>query len=588
MQTDTVTSNPVVSNIDGQIRIRILEMMISRLRIANYGNLLLVFAIAGFLWSRISQDFLVGWVLVNIAITFIRIKLVYKRYERTHIDESNVRMWLIMFCISLGVTNLVWAAAFPQFIAPNSPSLVVIVMFCFFTIIASGIGTLSVYMPAFFSHGVPLVSVLATYFFMQSGPNDVAYGLAVLLFYFVAALLAKTGNKDMQTLMRLQIEKQEIAEELEQKKELAEQASLEKDRFLAAASHDLRQPLHSASLLLSSLSRYVKEPPAVDILNDTKNAIKALNHSFSSLLDVSKLDAGVVTPQLQHISIANILQKLAKEYLPRAQQKGLELVIEESQCTIYSDKALTERILRNLLSNAIQYTDSGSITITSYTEGGQVEIKVADTGPGIAAEQQALIFSEYYQVNNPERDRSQGFGLGLSIVKRLAILLGGKIRLESTEAQGSAFTITLMEGQASKVVTAPTSAIDLSKFNNLKVLVIEDDSEVRKAIKTVINGWNCSVLLSESSDEAIRLMNEEDFIPELILADYRLRNNQTGVEAIEKVRDELNNQIPAIIITGDTSPKRIKEASNSGFQLLHKPVAAPVLRAAMQKSLRKN
>jgi len=348
-----------------------------------------------------------------------------------------------------------------------------------------------------------------------------------------------------------------------------------KDSFLAAASHDLRQPLHALGLFVNALENKVLVPEGPVILDKIKQSTAALNSLFNSLLDISRLDAGVVEVDPEHFSVGNLLDNLNEEFAQLAGKQGLGFEINYDNGVAYTDPLLLGRILRNLVDNAIVHSVSGSVRLSCAQKGKSLMITVTDEGPGIPFSEQAHIFSEYYQLDNPERDRSKGLGLGLSIVKRLCDLLQIELEMESVLSVGTRFTLKVPAGEREALVVnvePERGAVHQFDFQGQLILVIDDERDVRDGMELILSQVNCSVLLAESSEAARELIVEQDLIPDLIIADYRLREGRTGLQAVEEIREELNEEVPAFVITGDTSPERVREVAESGMQLMHKPV----------------
>jgi signal transduction histidine kinase len=349
--------------------------------------------------------------------------------------------------------------------------------------------------------------------------------------------------------------------------------------FVAAASHDLRQPLHALGLYLGALKRHVTSGQGQAILQNSFRSTEALNHLLNSMLDLSKLDAGVVEVNLAHIRLEEIFHSLRQTFQPEAQERDLTLSIKSTDIIVHTDPVLLERILGNLVSNALAYTDEGSVSIDATLEGNQVRICVEDTGQGIPKDEQKEIFNEYYQLHNPERDRTKGLGLGLSIVKRLSSLLEVDLELDSAPSRGSTFVLKVASGQVERChsqVSAPSRQSD-TDLNGLSILVIDDEADVRESMSTLLQQYRSEVVSVDSAESALAYIIEYEWVPDLIIADYRLRDDKKGDVAIQQVREEVNEDVPAMIITGDTSPERLREATASGFALMHKPVIASVL-----------
>ncbi|MGQ7844293.1 ATP-binding response regulator [Granulosicoccus sp. 3-233] len=360
------------------------------------------------------------------------------------------------------------------------------------------------------------------------------------------------------------------------------------NRFMASASHDLRQPLHALGLYLNALRRHVSTDQGQLILSNINRSTEALNQLLNSMLDLSKLDAGVVDVNWTNLSLDAVFDNLHQNFLPEANQKELALDIQYSGLYVHSDQVLLERILGNLVANALNYTTAGSVSVRATSSDGQARICVSDTGPGIPNSEQDAIFNEYYQLQNPERDRSKGLGLGLSIVKRLTRLLDVELSLSSAEGIGSSFSLTLPLANSADIDSAGNSlqgstSLCRDTLHGLSILVIDDEQDVRDGMQTLLIQHGCDVSIADSAEQACENIISEDWVPDLIIADYRLRDEKTGEMAIRQVREEVNMDVPAMIITGDTSPARLREATASGFLLLHKPVIADDLYKAITR-----
>lgn len=360
------------------------------------------------------------------------------------------------------------------------------------------------------------------------------------------------------------------------------------NRFMASASHDLRQPLHALGLYLTALKGHIDTDQGHLILSNIHRSTAALNQLLNSMLDLSKLDAGVVDVSYTHLSLNKVFNHLHQTFLPEANQQELALNFQYSGLFVYSDQVLLERILGNLVSNALNYTDKGSVSISAVRLGQHALLTVSDTGPGIPKSEQEAVFNEYYQLNNPERDRGKGLGLGLSIVKRLTRLLDIELSIDSRLEQGTAFSLKIQLGSAEHAQVKDKKHLGdspVDRLNGLSILVIDDEHDVREGMRTLLVQQKCEVVIADSSSNACDHIVANGWVPDLIIADYRLRDDQTGDKAIDLVREEINEDVPAMIITGDTSPARLREAAASGFPLLHKPVIAEDLLDAITSLL---
>jgi len=380
-----------------------------------------------------------------------------------------------------------------------------------------------------------------------------------------------------------------MSEELGHLYQQLEAANLAKSRFLAAASHDLRQPLHALNWFVTQL-RGEKDPVEKKrLVEQIETATAAMNELFNALLDISKLDAGVLVPTISEFPVDQLLKRITTTFSAAAREKNLRLRIMSNDAWIRSDFILLERILLNLVSNAVRYTVKGGVVIGCRRRADVLRIEVWDTGVGIAEDQQQNVFREFYRLRTTEQDRghgrSLGLGLGLAIVDRLCRLLSHPIELTSRVGRGSRFTVSLpMAAPRTLVQPSPLAATDpaMNKF----VVVIDDDPLVLDAMRGVLQSWGCSVLTANSDSAALATLSTEDRVPDLIISDYRLGDARSGFEVIEHLRGVLGADIPAFLISGDTAPERLREASASGYYLLHKPVLPMTLRSVVSQVLK--
>jgi two-component system, sensor histidine kinase len=379
---------------------------------------------------------------------------------------------------------------------------------------------------------------------------------------------------------RIRAEEAMVAAKIE-----AEMANVAKSKFLAAASHDLRQPLQALMLLNEVLKVQLQGEAPTKLVETMGASLTAMQNLLDGLLDISRLDAGVIVPAPEPVAIGQLVQRLGDEYAIRAAEKGLRLRVVRCDRWGTTDPGLIERVLRNLLENAIRYTKQGSILFGCRTRGDTLQVHVVDTGVGIAADQHEAIFHEFYQVGNPERDRNQGLGLGLSIVRRLVQLLGHGLALSSAPGKGSRFVISLPRAAAPRPVVGQKRPPEGDPPRQGVIMVIDDEAAVRHGLGAMLEQWGYRVLLAGDADEAVGLVSACRRCPDAVIADYRLREGLNGIGAIQQVHAACGRFIPAVIITGDTDPQRINEAMRSGLRIVHKPVSAPRLREIVEVAM---
>jgi signal transduction histidine kinase len=377
------------------------------------------------------------------------------------------------------------------------------------------------------------------------------------------------------------------SEELGRLYQQLEAANLAKSRFLAAASHDLRQPLHALNLFVTQLRRETDQAEQARLVERIDASVAAMNELFSSLLDISKLDAGVVTPSVSDFPVDDLLKRIEMTFAAAAREKGLRLRVISNRAFIRSDFILLERILLNLVSNAIRYTVGGGVMVGCRRRGDTLRIEVWDSGIGIPEDQRSSIFREFYQLPAAERDRSCGLGLGLAIVDRLCRLLGHPIELISQLGRGSRFVVVVATAPRRRLIEQPLETVTDQTMGKL-VLVIDDDALVLDSMRGALKSWGCNVVTASSGAAALACLAELERTPDLIISDYRLADGDNGIRAIERLRKALRAPVPAFLISGDTAPERLREARASGYYLLHKPVLPITLRATISQLLKQH
>lgn len=400
----------------------------------------------------------------------------------------------------------------------------------------------------------------------------------------VGALAAGVNNmaEALQT-HRSELERRirEATADLAAKKDMAERANQAKSRFFAAASHDLRQPLHALSLFVAALKARNQQVEAQILIDNIEASTAAMELLFNALLDISRLDAGVIEAHPAHFSLQKMLHDLEQQFSALATEKQLRLRFRPCDFTLYSDPLLIERILANLIANAIRYTDDGSILVACRCHGRSVRLSVIDTGRGIPPDQQKSVFQEFVQLHNPARDRSKGLGLGLAIVSRLGRLLGHRIDLRSWPDYGSAFSIEVPRGDARLVQAASPANAPGPLPDDALVLLVDDENAILRGMAELFDNWNIDLVTAHSTDEAEHWLDSLGRVPDVIVSDYRLPDDADGIEVITRLRKKFGRDIPAILVTGDTAPETILRISQAGFPLLHKPLRPAKLRALL-------
>lgn len=374
--------------------------------------------------------------------------------------------------------------------------------------------------------------------------------------------------------------------DLSHARDASERANRFKTRFFTAVGHDLLQPLHAARLTLSELADVQETPDARRLTTNIASALTTIEDLLASILDLSKLEAGAFVPKLQPVALNDVFERLTVSGDPIARKKGLYLRWRPTPLGVLTDPMMLRRMLQNLLANATRYTDRGGVLLAARRRGGKVSIEVWDTGPGIAAAERDRIFEEFHRGSANDRAGAPGFGLGLSIVKRMSDALEHPVRLKSRVGRGSCFSILAPSAVAPLDVEQKAfPPISMTSLAGRPLIVIDNDLDVLAAMQTLLARWGADVRLARDLDDIGEVLSESTFKPALILADYQLDNGVTGLEAIARIRQATGAQIPAIVITADRRESTATGAARAACELLYKPVKPAELRALMQHLL---
>lgn len=380
----------------------------------------------------------------------------------------------------------------------------------------------------------------------------------------------------------------EATANLLRQKQAADAATVAKSRFLAAASHDLRQPLHTLMLLIGALRERLgaTDKDALHLAENIETSAHSMGSLLNALLDLSRLDAGIIVARPECFHVADLLASIERQFAPLAAEKGVRLRVHDSNLTIFSDPALMERVIANLVANAIRYTTRGSVLLgVRRVQQDWARFEVWDTGIGIAPEDRERIFDEFFQLDNQERGYGKGLGLGLSIVNRLVRLLGSGVAVKSIPGRGSRFSVRAIRCELppgwSKSLTEEATPI----AHRPLVAFIDDDPQILEAMLALFEQWDMEAATGEDALSVIRDCRQLGHRPDIIISDYRLAGGRTGIEAIADLRVEFGPKLPALLITGDTAPSTIQILDESGLPVLHKPLKPAKLRALLSHML---
>jgi signal transduction histidine kinase/CheY-like chemotaxis protein len=556
-----------------------------------FANFVIPVPVAWVFWGVLSQGKLLGWVAVIYLLTAGRILLAH-RFFRDGTARAPARAWAWRAAILSWATSLLWGLVGWYGMVPGEPHLFAFTCIVLTGLVCGAVPSLSAFPAAYAGSLVAMLAPMAMRCMASDGSiYDVYLGFIVCL-AAVNLYYSHVTYRALNETIRLRSENLELIADLEEERDRARAADRSKSRFLAAASHDLRQPIHALSLFAGALGAKaergaVEAPEAQAIAGRLQAVVGNLGELLDGLLDISRLDAGIVPVAREPVSLERLFTAMREEFAGTARERGLDWRVAPTSAWVDSDPFLLKRVLDNLVSNAFRYTETGGVLVGCRRRAhGRVEIQVLDTGIGIAPEHQRQVFDEFAQVSNPARDRAQGLGLGLAIVRRVAALLGHEIGLRSAAGRGSLFSVTLPVARHPAAAASPKP---VSALPSIGIVVVDDEPDVLDALVVLLRAWGHSVYAGATAEAACaahRKASAEGAAPvDLILTDYRLGAGATGSAAIETILAHLGRRIPAIIVTGDTSPLRLGEAAESGHRLLHKPIDAEALRAAMAESL---
>ncbi|WP_395646416.1 hybrid sensor histidine kinase/response regulator [Terricaulis sp.] len=522
------------------------------------------------------------WFALVTLLTLSRLVLAWF-YARAPDARTDWRKWGFWFTAGATSSGFVWGFGLILMMTPDRLDLQLMVVMLLSGIVYGSLAAFGRWMPAFFGFYLPSMVPGAIWSLAQGDTVHVVAGLLAAIWIPAMTVLALRVYRDAEAAMTLGFENQALAENLRRQKQVADQANAAKSSFLAAASHDLRQPVHALGLFVGALrAEKGLSPGATRVVEQIDHTVDSLDTLFTSLLDVSRLDAGVVSAEIGAVALQPLLTRIAAEATPEAQAKGLRMRLHAPALWVRSDPVLLERIVRNLVSNAVRHTRRGGVLIAARPVAGAVKIEVWDTGPGIAESERERVFEEFVQLDNQQRAREGGMGLGLSIVRRLCRLLEHPMELVSTPGRGSVFRITAPRTEAVTVVaSAPAQLAPVG--GELCIWVIDDDVAARNGMESLLASWGYSVVAAASSAELLSMPAPPR--ADVILSDYRLAG-EDGIDAIGRLRAALGASVPAALITGDTGPDRLREAAASGLPLVHKPTPKPRLRALISNLAR--
>jgi len=553
----------------------------------------LVLGIGLVIFGRVGKAGFAGWALLTLSVEFLRSRYA-ARVLRNAQEIDPLRAHAIFVSLAglsgaaIGVGAILFLPQLPLLLQAVLAAILLAIPSAGVSVAQSSRFTLAAYAICI------LLPATLTWGAIYPGQFLGVLSLATLL-CVVLILVAADGDKLLQRSVVIRHERDRLVRDLEARNSdvraamaLAEQSAQARARVLAAASHDLRQPLHALSVYSAVLAAH----PAPETLNEVSQNIdqivRSLGNLLNGLLDLSRLSAGFYVPERENLQLDRLLGSVCDEYERTASQRGVTLRRELDGLRMLGDPLAITRIARNLIDNAFKYTEQGSVTVATRVGMRDQEpvavFSVTDTGKGIPSEEQERIFEEFYQLDNPGRDRSRGVGLGLAIVQRLCELIGASVSVESKIDAGTCFRITLPLAFDDRlpIETAPPAALD-STLHGKRVYVVDDERDILTSMRTLLGLWGIDVATASSPRSAVELFRASG-PPDLMIVDLRLGHEKHGAELADRLQEKYG-EFPILIITGETSSEALRSANQRSYTLLQKPIAAELLRRAIIAAL---
>ena len=571
--------------VQAYIHTQFIDLFLSQSKRAQAGQVVSALLVA-FIWMQPATAWWAGgWLLLALLVTAWRALKTEAFIRQGPGSSATVRVALVLG-INGGLMSLpLFGFAFMSEVERAALSIILIAL-------ATGsVGTTAGYRNVFLAFGAPMLVPLALAWVLSAHPNEsaaTAAGLGVLILIFLAFLVsvAKQQYRVFEDSCRIRFAESRLNAQLQRALENESEAHRTKTQFLAAASHDLRQPIHSMNVLVAALSMRDLDDRSRDITRLLGTVNQTLAAQLDALLDISRLDAGTITPARSLQQLERLVAEHYQLMEPGAASKGLSCQLTlQGSLPVWTDPALLLRVVSNLTDNAIKYNrPNGEVTVRAWREEGKACLAVSDTGIGIDDAEQAKVFREFYQVDNVERDRTKGLGLGLSIVQRLAALLDIQVSLQSAAGQGTTVTLRMPlalehNGSTPAADTTMPSAGVGSGLKGLRVLVVDDDAQVRQSMEMLLSEVGCHVRVAAGTSQACDIARQHPL--DVLLTDLRLQAGDDGLQVLQAVR-ALQPGLRAALITGETAPDRLRQAQGAGVPLLHKPVTLDTLRGVLE------
>lgn len=549
-----------------------------RTSIGAFSAISLLFVIG---YHQVEMHWIIAWLIFAVSAQLNRIYALRRPFPNDYENLIKRKQYYLLAALLAGTSHISYLLFFPALTEVERS----VVSLVFLGLCSGSTANNAGLREGFLCFSIPLIVALTIAWSVTdfaSLPKWLGVSMAILMLFYGSVLneMSKNTSKMIEETFLLRFKDRQQKNLLEKALEQAETANKTKTRFLAAASHDLRQPLHTISLVSATLGLHKLQKESQKLVEILNKVSMSLSAQLNDLLDISKLDAGIVEVNIQPTFVNTIIKNIVSEFELQIKEKNLRVVLKlKSEYPAAVDPHLLYRVLRNLTHNAIKFTDKGHIIFMTHDTDNCVVIEIVDTGCGVDTSHQQEVFQEFYQINNERRDRTKGFGLGLSIVARLTKLLNIDIQLKSSLQLGSSFILKVPKStniQDNAIETNFDVKHSKTRFS-LNVLIVDDEKLIRSSTRLLLEKLGCKCTEAIDTPSTKKVIAEQ--MPDLVLADYRLGNGDTGIIAIEAVH-ELSD-VPAVLITGDTAPNLLTSIQASGLRILHKPLSFEGLHAEL-------
>ncbi len=582
--SESTSQSPADSGVK-PIRAAMIRTLILQLRSQTAAGMVVAGLTVGVAWAYNPPWLIVLWTAGVLASVFFRASIGWAFQRRPQPDEA-MPGWGRLYIVAMTMIGTSYGVAFLLFAHPDQPVTVALLLAPIYSVAAGSTPSCAYQPRAILGAVIPSFAAVLGKLLWTGDFEYILLGSASALYGVTMIGYCRVQSRALEDGFRIRFENTELVEQLrretvaaEEARQSAEQANLAKSQFLAAASHDLRQPLYALGLFSSSLEELKLDSGGRDVVRRIQDSIGTMESSFEGLLDLSKLDAGAVTPRLEPVSVDALFDRIDQIFGPLALERGLELRLRSDGERVTSDAVLLEQVISNLVSNAIRATKAGGVLLAARRRSDALVFEIWDTGSGIAASDVERIFGDYVQLDNPERDRRRGLGLGLAIARRSVALLGACIDVASRPGRGSRFRFAqpLCDDDRTAPVDHAAMPIANLRRDSGPLLIVEDDEDVRAALGNLLRRWDIAFEAEATADAGLeRLLGGQQF--SLLITDQRLAGGMTGLDLIRAMRMQVADPPPAIIITGEVDSPLLTAAMQEKILVLHKPVRSNQLR----------